>query len=121
VNQNPFSKGPTLKFLDSTRQFDVVYRYRLPGEATWTLGKIGMTARSPKDCERRCIQFLSQRHRAEVEVMKVTVSSDEMPIQTGEPVKVASQGEYEAETEKALADTEEERKENLRRKGFWLP
>jgi hypothetical protein len=73
VTDNPFSKGPALKFLDSTRQFEVVYRYRLRGEAIWNLRKIGITARSPKHSERRCIEFISQRHdHRQVEVMRVT-------------------------------------------------
>ena len=126
--ENPFSRGPSLKFLpqEGIRRYDVVYRYRLPGEITWILGKIGMTARRKKDCERRVIGFISQKWRAEVEVLRVNLApqGDEMPIQTGDPVEVVSDTEYQARTEKTMEDAKEgleERKAKLREQGLWIP
>ena len=121
----PFTHGPSLKFLpqDGTKRYDVVYRYRMPGEHTWTVSKIGITARNKKHCEERVIRFISQKWRADVDVMRVNVApqGDEMPVQTGEPVEVVSEVEYQARAEKALKDTEEERKERLREQGLWIP
>ena len=120
----PFSKGPTLKFLDSTRRYNVTYRARLPGADFWKQGTIGITARSEAHCRERVIRFVSSKWRAEVEVMKVELEGgkgDEMPLQTGEPVTTVSESEYEARTENALGQTEEERKAGLRAKGLWIP
>ena len=126
--ENPFSRGPSLKFLpqDGIKRYDVLYRYRLPGEHTWTVSKIGITARRKKDCEKRVVSFLSQKWRAEVEVMRVNLASqsDEMPVQTGDPVEVVTESEYEARREKTMEDTKdglEERKAKLREQGLWIP
>ena len=118
------TKGPSIKFLDSVRRYDVTYRYRLPGDVTWTTSTIGMTARSPEDCRARAISFVSRRWRAEVEVLTVKLEGgkgDEMPIQTGDPVKVVSEYEYEQAVSKIVEETKEGVEERLRKQGFWLP
>ena len=44
-----------------------------------------------------------------------------MPIQTGDPVKVVSEYEYEQAVSKIVDETKEGVEERLRKQGFWLP
>ena len=119
---SPWSKGPSMKFLDGKRRYDCLYRHRKRGEFGWTESVIGITAEKPSDCERRVVQFISQRHRdVEVEFIRILNVSDEMPIQTGNPVETVSQEKYDEIREQTMEKTEEERKERLREHGLWIP
>jgi aspartyl-tRNA synthetase len=68
------------------------------------------------------VQFISQRHRdVEVEFIRILNTSDEMPIQTGNPVETVSEQKYLEIREQTMEKTEEERKERLRERGLWIP
>lgn len=120
----PWSRGPSIPFLDNIATYRVEYRYRMPGEATWTKARIDMTARNKKHCYERTIRFISQKWRAEVEVIRVNLLTKEMFLQTGDPVEQVSEDEYTKRTEKLMEDTKEgieERKAKLREGGLWIP
>lgn len=120
----PWSKGAAPRFLDGIATYRVVYRARKRGEAEWTRGTIHMTARNKDHCYERVYKFVSQAHNHEVEVLRCNLVTDEFTIQTGDPVEVVSQEEYEKRRDKTVEDAKEgleERKAKLREQGIWLP
>ena len=116
----PWSKGPTSKYLDGVKEYAITYRYRKPGEFTWTTATIHSVRRSEQEARKRCLSFLSQRGY-EADILRCKVSSEEAPIQSGETVEVVSDGEYASRMAKLDGDMKEGVQDRLRSKGWWLP